>query len=308
MKRTRLPRIIKRTKIILFLLAMMIVLLAASCSPQQEQRPEPAAQELTIVTTFFPLSSLVREIVGEQVKVYSLIPAGVEPHDYEATAGDIQRVNSADVFITLGGTTLGSVSFAPAENKITAMGIKDLAIIPAGRNIPLLGADPHIWLSPVNAKTMVQNMMGGLVLADPLRAEEYQTKAKSVLARLDALDAEFRQALSSCQKDIVIVNHDSFSYLAKEYNFQTLSISGLEPEAEPSPAQIKSLIDKAKINNIKYILYEKLVDPRIAQTIAAEVGATTLKLDPLEGTDEPSATYFSLMKDNLNILKVALEC
>ena len=122
------------------------------------------------------------------------------------------------------------------------------------------------------------------------------------------MDSEFRAALSSCAKDVVLVNHNAFAYLARDYGFRTITIHGLEPETEPTPQQLARLVAEARKHGIKYVFYEALVDPRIARTIAQEVGAEAMQLDPLEGSDDAAATYLSLMRINMDKLRVALEC
>ena len=130
----------------------------------------------------------------------------------------------------------------------------------------------------------------------------------ALIEQLKLLDAEFKEGLAECRKRIVLVNHNAFAYLAMDYEFDVISISGLEPEAEPTPQQLAELVDRARENDIKYVFYEKLVDPKVARTIAKEVNAETLELNPLEGSSDPSDNYLSLMRQNLENLRKAMEC
>lgn len=167
------------------------------------------------------------------------------------------------------------------------------------------GTDPHIWLSPINMQQMVLNVNQGLAEVDPANANLYQENAQASIAQLQALHEEFETALATCEKDVVLVNHNAFAYLARDYGFEVISISGLSPEVEPTPQQLTELIDEARYHDLKYLFYEELVDPRVANTIAEEVGAEVLELSPIgdEGED-----YFSLMRANLANLQIALEC
>jgi zinc transport system substrate-binding protein len=167
--------------------------------------------------------------------------------------------------------------------------------------------DPHIWLSPKNAKLMVNNIKNGLMAADPKNADVYLANAQKLSQELDELDAEYKTGLAACAKDVVLVNHNAFSYLARDYGFEIITIHGLEPEAEPTPGQLQELIEEAKEHDIKYVFYEELVDPRVAQTIANEVGAQTLELNPLE-SGSSGDNYVALMQENLENLQLALEC
>ncbi|MBI4151763.1 zinc ABC transporter substrate-binding protein [Candidatus Woesearchaeota archaeon] len=305
------PKMMRSRIVLLCIIVFVLFLVGCTSSPSKIPPSDSTPQKLTVATTFFPLFSLTREIVGNRAEVYSLVPPGIEPHDYEATAGDLQAMARASVFVTMG------VEFAPFEDTLVSSLAPNVRIIPAGAGIQQLvsddpdssnGLDPHIWLSPQNAKTMVQNIVNGLLMVEPQQGLEYLANAKQALAQLDQLDSEFKEGLAHCSKNVVLVNHNAFSYLARDYGFTTISINGLEPEAEPTPLQVKGLIDQARAHDIHFVLYESLVDPRVATTIASGVGAKVLKLDPLEGTDDPAATYFTLMRENLNTLRTALEC
>ena len=317
-------RVITITLIIALMIALIFIV---SCSKHEigtdKKQDEEVNKKITVAATFYPLYDLTKSIIGDNAVIYSIIPAGVEPHDYEPNPSDIKKIASSDVFVTMG------IEFAEIEENLLKIN-PDVKIIPASTGVILLntpkentaeeeyestrvkhestGMDPHIWLSPKNAEIMAANIINGLVDADPSNAEEYLKNGDELRNNLNKLDTEFKEALSSCSKNVVLVNHNAFSYLAKEYGFSTVAISGLEPETEPTPKQLAELIENAEEHQLKYVFYEELVDSRIADTIAEEVGAKTLMLNPLEGTTDPNATYISLMRENLNNLKIALEC
>ncbi len=304
---------LKKTIWSVVILTIMFITLVG-CTTKSIQQPTGNDDKLSLVATFFPLQDLTKSVVGNKGAVSAIVPPNTEPHDYEATPSDVQKLNTADAFITMG------VEFAAFEDNLITSAGPYLKIIPAGKGVSQLaasdeeqqsqfaGKDPHIWLSPKNAKVMVKNIMDGLVSLDAKNSQEYINNANKIMQDLDTLDTEFKIELSQCQKHVVLVNHNAFSYLGGDYGFKTIYISGLDPEAEPTPGQIKALVDQARQYDLKYVLYEDLVDPRVANTIAHEVGAQTMKLDPLEGSSNPSDTYFTLMRKNLNTLKIALEC
>ena len=304
------------TRLLLPMSTMLMILLAGcSLAPQK-------TDSFVVAATFFPLYDLTKSIVGEGGEVYPIVPSGIEPHDYEPNPSDLETLNSADAFVTMG------IEFAEFEEDLVAAVNPSIAVISAGNGIPLLeasqdehdgqelgedehrhgGEDPHIWLSPKNAQLMVSNIAAGLKKADPPSAALYQRNSEELMSELRALDAEFTQGLISCNKDVILVNHNAFSYLARDYGFRIIAVSGLEPEAEPTPKQLSTLVDQAKENDLHYIFYEEMVDPRIASTIAQEVGAEILGLSSLEGASSASDTYISLMKENLKNLEAALEC
>ncbi len=276
----------------------------------------------TIITTFYPLEEIARNVAGDTADVRAIVPAGSEPHDYEATPSDIVALHGAQAFVTVGvefaafedtlaSSTGGNVTVIPAGKGVALLDVaprlgEDVA--PAGTEKPETGKDPHIWLSPRNMEQMTRTVAQGLGERFPERKAEYDANAQRYVAQLDALDKEYAQGLHACNKSAVLVNHEAFAYLGRDYNFTQLAIAGLGPESEPTPGQIKLLVDAARGHGIKYVLYEDLVDPRIAQTIAQEVGAQALELNPIEGTSDPNATYLSLMRGNLKTLRTALEC
>ncbi len=328
-----------RSKLLIIIVFIFLILITA-CTEQAKSPTEQVNQKLTIVTTFYPLSDIARNIAGDQAVVSSFIPAGVEPHDYEPTPQDIIKLQSADIYVTMG------IEFAPFETKLlssingkdskdsingknsinknvniinTANGILLLDINKNTNNSrtdedinaeqSLTGKDPHIWLSPKNMILMANQFNSELSKLYPEKAQIFANNTAIYIQKLTALDGEFQSGLKNCKKHTILTNHDAFAYLGKEYGFTQFALSGLKPEKEPTPQTLKKLIDIARENNIKYVFYEELVDPRIADAVANEIHATPLELNPLEGTKDPIKNdYFVLMKKNLYNLELALEC
>jgi len=268
----------------------------------------------TIAATFYPLYDITEALAGDKADVFSIIPQGVEPHDYEPSSGDFVKISNASAFATMG------LGFAQVEQKLLASANREIKVIEASKGVPLIdeagndvatstqAIDPHIWLSPKNMEKMALNMRNGLVSLDQNNEDYYNSNAQSYISKLEMLDANYRSGLAGCNKDVILVNHQAFGYLAKEYGFRAISISGLEPDVEPSPGKIAELIGIARENNIRYILFEELADPKVANIIAREAGAATLELNPVEGTRVPSENYFTLMEKNLATLRIAMEC
>ena len=169
------------------------------------------------------------------------------------------------------------------------------------------GTDPHVWLSPVNAQVIAQNIYDGLVAAHPEHEAELQANLNTLLADLEALDQAYETSLMSCEADIIMVTHNAYQYLAEEYDFEVLSISGLSPESEPTPGQLAELIDEAEYHNLGHIFFEELVSPRVAEVIAQEVGAETLTINPVAGSVN-DVSYQDIMQENLEQLQIGLQC
>ncbi|MFA5062173.1 MAG: metal ABC transporter substrate-binding protein [Patescibacteria group bacterium] len=266
--------------------------------------PVKNSTETGVVTSFYPLYFFTTQIAGDKASVYNITPAGAEPHDYEPTTQDVARIEDSKLLIINGG------KLEPWGDSMTAsLKGSQTTVVVAGNNGV---GDPHVWLDPVLAKNEVAAILNGLTVAFPTNADYYKTNAQNLENKLDALDAEYRTGLSSCQKKDFVTAHAAFGYLAKEYGLNQVAISGISPDEEPSPQKLTEVADFVKTNNIKYIFFESLTSPKLSDTIARETGAQTLVLNPLEGLTNAEISqgknYFTVMTDNLNNLRIALQC
>lgn len=267
------------------------------------------SSKLKVVSSFFPIDQFVGKVGGEAVERILLIPKGVEPHDYEPTIKDIQRVDSADVLVYNG---LGF------ENWIGKMSIPQKIDASKGLNASYLDErnmtfDPHVWLDPLLAKKQVENIRDGLIVIDPNHKDIYVNNSNNFLNELDNLDEKIRTDLESCNKKDFITFHNSFSYFAKQYGLNQHSISNTDPESEVTPARLTEIINIAKTLGLQVIYSEELVDPRQATVVAQEVpDGKVLVLSPIEGLSENEQKaglgYIDKMNDNINNLMVGLQC
>ena len=275
----------------------------------------PKKRALEVTASFYPLYYFASEIGGENVRVYNITPAGAEPHDYEPTSRDIVRIEKSNLLI------LNGRALEPWSDKIkNALEGKKVIVITAGDNIATQkikedgGAlqDPHVWLDPVLAKEEVRSILQGFVLADPKNAPAYESNSRMLQQSLDTLHKEYQEGLNDCKKRDIVTSHAAFGYLAGEYHLRQISISGLSPDEEPSAKKLSELTDFVRKNNIQHIFFESLVSPKLSETIAHEVGVSTLLLNPIEGlSDEEKLAgknYFTLMRQNLTNLRTALQC
>ena len=172
--------------------------------------------------------------------------------------------------------------------------------------------DPHIWLDPILVKQQVNVIRDGLIQADPENKEHYEENARIYNNKMDALDMKIGTALSSCQKDTIVPYHNAFTYLGERYDIHIMALGGMAPDSEASAAEIAEFVDFVKDNDIKVIFSEDLVDPRLAEVIADEANAQVMLFSPLEALSQEEArsnvSYIDKMEENLDSLKVALEC
>jgi zinc transport system substrate-binding protein len=271
--------------------------MAAGCGGSGSNGDE---SRLEVVASFYPLEFAARRVGGEAVSVSSLTPAGAEPHDVELTARDVERVRSADVVLLLGGGFQPAVEDAAedADGEVVDL-LEGPALAEGGDE----ARDPHVWLDPVRFGRMVERI--GSVLGRPEAAD-------ALRAELRALDRELRRGLRSCARREVVTAHAAFGHLARRYDLEQTAITGLTPEAEPTPGELERVVDQVREHGATTVFFETLVSPRLAETVAREVGAETAVLNPLEGLTEDELDrgedYLSVMRANLAALRKGLGC
>ncbi len=282
-----------------------------------------AEEKLKIAASFYPLAELARQVGGDRVEVLNMTPAGVEPHDYEPTPRDIIKIRSAKVFLFNGGNTDAWAEKIQEDLKKRGVEVVNMSETLAksgellkGQEVVEVsekaGFDPHFWLDPVLMQKQAMVVGDVLIKVDPGNAEYYTKTTADYVKRLADLDQKYREGLAHCQIRDVITSHAAFGYLARRYNLNMIYISGLSPDEEPSPRRLADIATLARQKNIEYIFFEPLASPKLAQTIAQEVGAKTLVFNPIEGlTDEEvqaGKNYISIMEENLKNLRIALRC
>ena len=257
----------------------------------------------TVVAAFYPLAFAAEQIGGTKVDVENLTPPGSEPHDIELTPGDVARIQRADVLLYL------SHGFQPAvEQAVGDAGGKRVDVLAGlgfkrGVGDEAGKSDPHVWLDPVLFARVVKRI--GAALAEPARA-------KALAGRVLSLDGDYRSGLAHCARRDFVTSHAAFGYLAARYGLHQIPITGIDPESEPSPQRLRTLIALVRREHVTTVFFERLVSPRLAETVARDAGAKAAVLDPIEGlTPSEQAhgfTYLTLMRQNLRELRSALGC
>lgn len=287
----------------------------------REKETPPASGKAQVTASFYPLAHFAQKTAGEDAEVTGITPAGAEPHDFEPTPRDIKKILSSRVFIYNGG------GFDPWADRISAeLKEKGVLLVNMSENFRLIESDshehhdakeskqldPHIWLDPMLAAKEVAIISGLLSKTDPSNADGYAKRASNYAKELEALHRKFEDGLKSCRTRDIIVSHNAFSYMGLRYNLNIHAISGISAGGDPSPRRIGNLAKLAKEKDIRYIFFETLASPRIAETIANEAGVETLVLNPLEGLTpeelDRGEDYISVMEQNLENLRKALEC
>ncbi len=310
-------------KAILFLVIVIALLAAVTVAIVYWPGQKMSNGKLPVTASFYPLAEFARQVGGYRVDVTTITPAGAEPHDYEPSPQDIIAMRESKLFIYNGsGVELWADKEVPELRKagvqtlnmssqVTLRTVKeDNAGEPGQTGASMY--DPHFWLDPVVAQDEVRAIANLLSEVDPVDSSVFQSNAQQYIKKLQTLDAAYRESLASCTKHDIVTSHAAFGYLAHQYGLHQVSIAGFSPDAEPSPQQLADVAKFAKAQGITYIFFESLVSPKLSETIAQEIGAQTLVLNPLEGLSDSDIAagqnYLTVMQSNLVNLRAALVC
>jgi zinc transport system substrate-binding protein len=307
-----------------------------SGSAAPEERPE-------VVASFYPLQYVAERVGGDAVEVRNLTAPGAEPHDLELTPRDVGELGEADLVLYLHGfqpSVDEAVETQAAERALDVEGAARLDLAATEDEHAHEGehadehaeeehadehaeeehtdehadehgaTDPHFWLDPTRLADVGDAVAQRLGELEPERAAEFTAGAQALREDLEALDAEARAALASCEVRTLVTSHAAFGYLAERYDFEQVGLTGLTPDGEPTPTDLAELVDLVRERGVSTVYSETLVSPETAQTVADEAGVGTAVLDPLEGLSDDSAgeDYLSVMRANLETLRSGQSC
>ncbi len=300
------------------------LLLSACGSSEGSTGGGDGGDGLSVVASFYPLEWAAARVGGDRIDVTTLTPPGTEAHDVELTPQDVGTVADADLVAFLHGFQPAvdeAVEGQAGDSAWDAAGAADLSLAAEGHDHAEEEgadgehsdeeiADPHFWLDPVRMAEVGDALAERLADLDPDGAAAYEQNAAALRDDLEALDAEIEEALGSCAVDTMVTGHDAFGYLGERYGFEVIGISGLSPSEEPDPAQVAEISELVEERGVTTVYSETLVDPAVAETVAAEAGAQTAVLDPLEGLTDESAgeDYLAVMRANLTVLQQGQNC
>ncbi len=269
----------------------------------------------TVVATTVQVGALTRAVAGDAVDVKTLVSAGQDPHDYEASASDIKQVGNASVILRQG---IGIDAFL--DKAINGSGATNVVTVSSG--VPLRKGDdagkaeddPHIWHNPVNDKIMVDNIATALADAVPASAETFRKNADAYKQKLDDVDAQIRALIDTLPESDrkMVTNHDAFGYFIDHYGltFVGTVIPGISTGSEASAKQIAQLEDTIRREGVKAIFAESSLDPKVARQIARD---TNVKIvdnlygdslgDPGSGADTVDGMLLANAHTIVNALK-----
>lgn len=296
----------------LILAALLIGVTLAGCGSSGATDSDG---RMEVLASFYPLQYVTEHVGGDRVKVTNLTQPGVEPHDLELKPKQVGAIAEAKLVVYEKG-------LQPAVDEAVEQNAAETGLdVSAAAKLTVTGAhgeqevhegdvDPHFWLDPARLADVGDAVADRLAKADADHADEYKQRAATLRAEFTKLDGDFRTGLANCRLKTFVTTHEAFGHLANRYGLQMVGISGLVPDAEPSPARIKQVEQVVRDQRVSTIFYEELVSPKVAESVARDLKVTAAVLSPVEGIADPDsgADYESLMRDNLAALRKANDC
>ncbi|MEL7974563.1 zinc ABC transporter substrate-binding protein [Isoptericola sp. F-RaC21] len=295
---------------------------------------------LEVLASFYPLQYVAEQVGGDLVTVSNLTPPAAEPHDLELSPAQVREIGTADLVVYSSGFQAAVDEAVGTQSPEHVVDTSDVVSLEKHPGTPtdedatadaLEGADehadegtddghdhaegamdPHFWLDPTRVIDVGHAVAASLGEADPEHAATYAENARALEKSLKDLDADYAAGLKECASRTLVTSHEAFGYLAERYDLEQVGIVGLDPEAEPSPARLREVGAIVEENDVSTVFTETLTSPKVAETLAKDIGVTTAVLDPLEGLSKDAAEagddYVSVMQDNLAALTEGLQC
>jgi len=312
--------------VFIVLYILMLSSISNGYAQQNESSEKQDTEKINVIASFYPFYEIAKEIGGNNTVVTSVIPIGVEPHDWEITPQQIPDITQADMIIYNG---IGFDSWLGKKEQFRNSFLvdisKDLQLIKLGKLKSektkstdqiydhISRYDPHIWLDPILVKNISKTISNALIKLDPNNTKAYEQNTENFNQQLDALDTLIKKSLANCELHDFITFHEAFQYFANRYGLNQHAVHGLASEGEILPQQIVKTISLAKDLGIDIIYSEELKDPRLSQTLAEEIpNGKVLLLSPIEGINQEEQKkdvgYLDKMEMNLENLKQGLKC
>jgi zinc transport system substrate-binding protein len=263
-----------------------------------------------VVASFYPLQYVAERVVGDHAEVTDLTTPGVEPHDVELSPRQTAEVSSASVVFHEKGLQPAVDQVIDNDRPDHVVDAADAVDLRQSADGGDKGVDPHFWLDPTLLGRAAEAFTDTMIAADPDHAADFKANNARLQADLDQLDQDFRTGLAKCTTRDVVVSHDAFGYLGERYDLDVHPIAGLSPDAEPSARRLGELADLIREDDITTVFTERLASPKLANTLASDLGIETAVLDPIEGSSDKDsdADYLTLMRENLTALQKAGGC
>ena len=295
-----------------FLLMMfsVLALILGACS----QKETKEVKGMKIVTSFYPIYSMVKEISGDLNDV-RMIQSSSGIHSFEPSANDIAAIYDADVFIYHSHTLeswAGSldpnlkkskVKVLEASEGMTLERVPGLEDVEVGKGVDEKTLyDPHTWLDPEKVAEEGQIIADKLSDIDGEYKDIYQKNVKDFIKKAKDLTVKYKDKFEKASQKTFVTQHTAFSYLAKRFGLKQLGIAGISPDQEPSPRQLTEIQEFVKTYKVKTIFTESNASSKVAETLIKSTGVSIKTLNPLEADPENDKSYLDNLEDNITVL------
>ena len=298
-------------KLVLLVVGVLMAALFAGCGNGAPK--EQASKKIQVVTSFNAMAEFTKAIGGDKVEVSTIIPDGVEPHDFELKPENMKQLAPAQVFVYNGfgmePWAQQAIDAAKNSKLITVVATDGVEAIKNTdpEEIKEHGAeDPHAWLSLKNAKIEVKNIKDAFVKADPANKDYYEKNYNEYVAKLDAMIKKYEDQFAKAPHKNFVTGHAAFAYLCRDFGLEQNSVEDVFAEGEPNAAQLAGLVKYCKENNITTIFAEEMASPEVSKTLASEVGAKVETIYTIE-SNEDNKTYLERMDENLTKIAASLQ-
>lgn len=294
--------------IILFIFEMMVM----------KQDEQLAAKNLkpSIATSTFSLYDISKNIVKDTANVFKILPDGVDAHSYEPSPKQVVNLYNSDLIILSGAGLEPWIEGFDFKNKLLDMSLHVDLITPILDEMPKedthenSAIDPHYWLDIKNMIVATEYITYELIKMYPKNKELYTNNKNIYINKLRKLDKDYKEKLSTCRIDTIVVNHNAFSYLSRNYNFKVESLNGLSPDSQANAKTMIKLVKHIKEHKLKTIFFENFASDKTIKSIANEVKINVDVLSTLGNitAEQKELSYEDMMRENLSKLSKALEC
>lgn len=312
----------------LLLAIILVITVFTSCAKKPADNKEENGK-LQIITTIFPPYDFAKNIVLDMADVTMLLPLGSESHSFEPTTQDIVAIQNCDIFVCIGGESekwVEKVMDSLDTEKVKVISLIDLVEAKEEEVVEGMEAeeeeeekggavieyDEHVWTSPVNAEQITKAICDAICEKDQTNAKEYQYNASDYMARLEKLDSDFREMVSTAKRNrIVVADRFPFRYLCDEYNLKySAAFAGCSASTDPSANTVKYLINKVNEEKIPVIFYIEFSQKTVANTVLQSTKAKAMELHSCHNVSvedfNNGVGYVELMNRNLEALREAL--
>lgn len=270
-------------------------------------RDDQQQDHIVIAASIAPLADLCKQVGGDRVTVFTLVPPGANPHTFELTPEQMRRLADTRLLV-LNGIGLEYWADKVIDNFQTSA----LQVVWASEGIPVLqdedhaAGNPHVWLNPLFAKIQMEKIAAALIQLDSPHASVYATQRDRFGRQLLDLDREITAQVASWQNISFICFHPSWNYFAERYGLVQAAVIEKRPGFEPTPKETMEIIETAKRLHTKAIFAEQQFPMKTSELIARECDARVLVLDPL-GSYTANYSYLALLRANVEQMALALK-